>query len=138
MTSYGVLADLILVVHAGYALFVVGGQLLIVAGWVRGWGWTRAPAFRFTHLLAILIVVAQAWLGEACPLTVWEDALRRVAGEEGYETGFVRYWTGRLLFYSAPPWVFTLAYTAFAAAVAACLYFYPPKRRRVAKRRHGS
>jgi polyferredoxin len=127
---YAVTADLILVVHALFVLFVVGGQAAILAGWARGWRWTRSPVLRLAHLAAIGMVVAQAWLGEACPLTVWEDALRERAGQAGYGTSFIGYWLGRLLFYSAPAWVFTLIYSLFGLVVALTFLLYPPRRAR--------
>ena len=36
---YGALANVILILHVGYVLFVVGGLILILAGGVRGWQW---------------------------------------------------------------------------------------------------
>lgn len=126
----GVLADAIGLVHASFVLFVVGGQALILAGWARAWRWTRNPPFRTAHLAAIGFVVVQQWLGGVCPLTEWESALRHRAGGEGYDAGFIADWLDRLLYYSAPGWVFTLAYTAFAAGVALTFWFYRPRRSR--------
>lgn len=126
----GFLADFILVIHAAFVLFVVGGQALVLAGWAGGWHWTRSPLFRVGHLAAIAVVVVQSWTGTACPLTVWEDALRRAAGQAGYEGSFVGYWIGRVIFYSAPSWVFVLIYTLFGLAVAATFLLYPPRRGR--------
>ena len=124
----GLWADAIGITHALVVLFVVGGQALILAGWGLGWGWTRNPPFRVLHLAAIAVVIVQQWLGDVCPLTAWESALRRRAGAEGYETGFIADWIGRLLFYSAPGWVFTAVYTAFAALVALTFWFHPPRK----------
>jgi len=129
MENVRLFADLILIVHVAYAVFVVGGQVLIIAGWIRGWSWTRRPVFRLAHLAAIGVVVAQSWLGLSCPLTVWEDALRRATGQEGYAAGFIAHWLSRLLFWSAPAWVFTVIYTALGLLVAATFLLYPPRRR---------
>ena len=122
-------ADAVLVVHALFIVFVVGGQLLIVAGLVLGWGWVRNRAFRLAHLAAIAIVVLQAWLGVLCPLTVFENALRESAGETGYGRSFIEYWLHRVIFYEAEPWVFTVIYTVFGAVVAATWYFGRPRMR---------
>ncbi len=123
----GLLADVIGVTHALIVLFIVGGQALVLAGWGWGWAWTRGRVFRFAHLAAIGFVVAQQWLGAVCPLTLWESELRRKAGAEGLETGFIEYWLNALLYYSAPAWVFTAVYTAFGATVVATFVFYPPR-----------
>ena len=114
---YLVLADSILVVHFAFVAFVVVGFILILAGLWSGWRWVGSFRFRMFHLLAIGIVVAQAWLGMACPLTVWESMLRAKAGAAGYNVDFLQYWVHKILYFNAPAWVFALAYTIFAALV---------------------
>jgi hypothetical protein len=126
--DHGFWADAILIGHGLFVLFVVGGQALVLAGWGLGWQWTRNPPFRVLHLAAIGFVVIQQWLGEMCPLTAWESALRKEAGDAGYQAGFIADWVARLIFYAAPTWVFTTLYTSFAALVAASLWFHPPRK----------
>ena len=126
---YGVLADLVVAVHAAYVVFVVGGELAVLAGWLLGWGWTRNRVFRLLHLAAIALVVVEVLTGTLCPLTVLENHLRRLAGGEGYELSFIGYWLDRVLFYRAPGWVFTLAYASFGLLVALTFWRYPPGRR---------
>ena len=120
------LADLILIVHFAVVLFIVGGLALIWAGAGLGWRWVRHFWFRIAHLAAILFVAGEALLGIWCPLTVWEDALRGTRAE----TGFVARWVHRILFYSFPEWVFTIAYALFAFAVIATFYLVRPASRR--------
>jgi len=124
-TPYRSLADLVLALHFGIVVFVVGGLVLVVVGlrFVNGW-W-----FRLAHLVAIGIVVAQAWFGVVCPLTTLESWLRTQAGGAGYETSFIEHWVGRALYYDAPAWVFTAAYSLFAAAVVAVWWYFPPRRK---------
>ncbi|HVQ62262.1 MAG TPA: DUF2784 domain-containing protein, partial [Burkholderiales bacterium] len=69
------IADVILVVHALFVLFVVGGFVLILVG-AGSWGWVRNRTFRILHLAAIAFVTGEALLGVTCPLTLWEDWLR--------------------------------------------------------------
>ncbi len=126
--DYGFWADVIGVIHALFVLFVVGGQGLVLAGWGLGWTWTRNRVFRYAHLGAIGFVVVQQWLGQWCPLTLWESSLRRKAGGEGYEVGFIEYWLDALLYYAAPAWAFTAVYTAFGALVAVTFVFYRPSK----------
>jgi multisubunit Na+/H+ antiporter MnhB subunit len=113
--AYRVLADAVLVAHFAFAGFVVVGFALTLIGLGSGWGWVRNRWFRLAHLAAIGIVVAQAWLGRLCPLTVWENELRRRAGQDTYTETFVQHWLHRVLFYEAEPWVFTAIYTVFGA-----------------------
>jgi len=127
MVAYLILADLVAVVHAAYVLFVVVGLILIVAGIARGWEWIRGFRFRLAHLLAIAIVCAQWFAGVACPLTVLENRLREMGGATGYSHDFVAYWVDWLIFYDLPSWVFTIAYPAVGAAIAALFILAPPR-----------
>jgi len=47
------LADVVLVVHFAFVLFVVGGLALIWIGGAAGWQWVRGFWFRAAHLAAI-------------------------------------------------------------------------------------
>lgn len=125
---HALLADAVLLLHFGVVLFVVGGLVAIVAGNRLGWRWVNDWPFRIAHGLAIGIVVAQAWLGQDCPLTTLEAWLRVQAGQAPLERSFVEHWVGRLLYYEAPTWVFTLAYTVFGGLVVAAWWRYPPGR----------
>lgn len=122
----GLLADLVLVVHALFVAFVVGGQVAVLVGWARGWGWVRNPWFRGTHLVVIVYIVAQTWLGRLCPLTIWEARLRDAAGQAHHDESFIGYWLGELLFLDLPWWVFTVAYTAFGTLVVVSWVHFPP------------
>lgn len=121
-------ADIILLVHFAFVLFVVGGLALIWVGHAAGWPWVRNGWFRAAHLAAIVFVAGEALLGVACPLTVWEDALRQNAGGNAAHTSFIARWVHRVMFYRAPEWVFTLIYCVFALVVAATYWKIPPRR----------
>ena len=114
---HSLLADTILVVHFLFVVFVVFGFMLILLGLMAGWSWIHNRKFRITHLAAIGVVVLQAWFGQLCPLTVWENELRRLAGQSGYEQTFVEHWLHKFLFFQAEPWVFTMIYTGFGVLV---------------------
>ncbi|MCC5849982.1 MAG: DUF2784 domain-containing protein [Verrucomicrobia bacterium] len=126
-TVYLLAADAILFVHLLFVLFVVVSLLLILAGGIRGWAWVRNRRFRLLHFAAIGYVVVQAWLGMICPLTIWEMALRDRAGDATYTGGFIAHWMERLLYFEAPNWVFAVAYTLFAALVAASWIWVRPQ-----------
>ena len=127
MMLYRALADLVVFVHFSYVMFVVGGLILVLVGRVRGWRWIGNFWFRGFHLLAIVTVVLQAWMGVVCPLTTLENALRHRAGESVYPGSFIAYWVHDLLFVDAPPWVFTMAYSAFGILVVSVLLLAPPR-----------
>ena len=119
------MADAILVVHAAFVLFVVIGLPATWIGLAAGAPFARDPVFRSAHLAAIAFVVVETLLGYACPLTLWEDALR---GAEG-RGGFIERWVASWLFWRAPAWTFALAYCAFGAVVAWTWWRWPPRRR---------
>jgi hypothetical protein len=116
------LADAIVVVHFLIVLFVLAGVPLVYLGVALHWAWVRRWHWRLLHLGAILFIAAESLLGIACPLTVWEYDLR---GRQSTH-GFIERWVDGILFYDAPPWVFTIAYVAFAALVLATWILVPP------------
>lgn len=122
------LADIILSVHVLFILFVVGGQLLIMVGIFLNWHWIRNFYFRLLHFAAIAYVLLESLFGMMCPLTLWENALRREAGEGGYGESFIRYWVHKLVFYEAPGWVFTLVYLLFFSLVVISWVYARPQR----------
>lgn len=125
------LADLVLVLHAGFVVFVVGGLVAIWIGNGLGWAWVNGLRFRIVHAAAIGIVIVESWLGIVCPLTRLEQALRARGGAPGLAPGegFVEHWVSRLLFYDLPPTCFTIAYGLFGLAVVATWWRRPPTRR---------
>jgi hypothetical protein len=76
---FRVLADLVVVVHLGFILFVALGAVL-------AWRWRRLLRW---HLPAVVWGLGIVTVGFTCPLTPAEKNLRGRAGEQGYEGGFV-------------------------------------------------
>lgn len=129
LDAYQLLADAVLIVHFAIVLFVIGGLVFVVVGNLRRWHWVNRLWFRVTHLAAIGIVVAQAWLGRICPLTMLESWLREQAGQASYSATFVEHWVQRVLYFEAPPWLFAVAYTVFGILVLAAWWCFPPGRK---------
>ena len=85
---YRVLADLVVVLHGLFILFVVLGGLLVL----------RWPLLAWVH---IPCAVWGAWIefsGGICPLTPLENQLRRQAGEAGYAGGFIEHYLIPLIY----------------------------------------
>jgi hypothetical protein len=79
---YRLTADALVVVHAAFVLFVALGALLVLR-WPRA-AWVHLPA-----------AVWGSWIelsGRICPLTPMENRLRRMAGEGGYDGGFIEHY----------------------------------------------
>lgn len=124
---YEALADAVLALHVAIVLFVVGGLVFTVVGNWRAWRWANALWFRLAHLAAIVVVVAQSWLGVVCPLTSVEMGLRARARATTYSGSFIEHWLGRMLYFEAPAWVFTTVYSLFGLAVAVTWWCFPPR-----------
>lgn len=68
-------ADALVVIHLGFILFVMLGGLLLL----------RWPSLIWLHVPAVAWGVIVECLHLGCPLTLWENQLRRMAGQAGYE-----------------------------------------------------
>lgn len=129
MILYRILADLIVVLHAGFVAFVVVGQMVVLYGLARNRAWARAAWFRWLHLFSIAFVVLLSWLGATCPLTDLENSLRERGGQGGYPGDFISYWVRELLFYECSPWIFLVTYSVFGMVVLLTFLLAPPQRR---------
>lgn len=85
---YRILADLVLLIHAAFVLFVVLGGLLVIG----------RPRIAPWHLAALAwgsVVIGFGWI---CPLTPLENMLRPLAGQEGYRGGFIDHYVAMLIY----------------------------------------
>jgi len=134
---YLILADAILLAHALIVAFNVFSLPVIWLGSFLRWRFVRNFYFRAIHVLMMAYIALQAALGEICPLTNWENALRVQAGTDPqYATSFVGYWLQRLIFYQADERVFTIAYGIFFALVLFTLFAVKPNRPRWLRNSH--
>jgi hypothetical protein len=78
--GHGFWADVIVAFHTAYVAFIVVGLVAICVGALLRWGWVRNPWFRYTHLIAIVIVAGEAVLG----LSI-EHPRRREERSRGWE-----------------------------------------------------
>ena len=85
---YRLLADLVLVLHLGFVLFVVLGGLLVLR-----WRWAL-----WLHLPAAAWGALISFAGWVCPLTPLENYFRRLGGAAGYTGGFVEHYIVALLY----------------------------------------
>ena len=82
------LADLVLLVHLLFVVFVVVGGLLVL----------RWPRLAWVHVPVALYGALIEFAGFICPLTPLEVRLRRLGGEAGYEGGFVEHYVTAALY----------------------------------------
>lgn len=77
-----VLADVVLLIHFGFIVFVLFGGFLTM--W---WRWIP-----WVHLPAAIWAAALEFGGWICPLTPLENRLRQAGGEAGYPEGFLEHY----------------------------------------------
>jgi hypothetical protein len=75
-------ADLVLALHLGFIVFVILGGLLVI----------RYRLIAYVHIPAAVWGAFVEISGRLCPLTTWENGLRRSAGESGYAESFVEHY----------------------------------------------
>jgi hypothetical protein len=73
------LADALVALHFAFIVFVLFGGLLVL----------HRRAWSALHLPAVAWAAFVEFTATTCPLTPWENALRRRAGEAGYDGGFI-------------------------------------------------
>jgi len=81
-------ADALVVIHLGFILFVLLGGLLLL----------RWPRLLWLHLPAVAWGATVEFFHLLCPLTPWENQLRRAAGDAGYEGGFIEHYLIPLIY----------------------------------------
>ncbi|MFV3089123.1 DUF2784 domain-containing protein [Pseudomonas sp. GW6] len=81
-------ADALVVIHLGFILFVLLGGLLLL----------RWPRLIWLHIPAVAWGIVVECLHLGCPLTPWENQLRRAAGQAGYDGGFIEHYLIPLIY----------------------------------------
>ena len=76
---YALLADIVVVLHFLFIVYVIFGGVLVY----------RWPKSAWIHLPVAAYGVLIEFVGWTCPLTPLENRYRRLAGEAGYEGGFI-------------------------------------------------
>ena len=120
---YRLLADLVVLVHVGFVLFVALGGVAVL----------RWPGLAWAHLPAVVWGALIEIVGWVCPLTPLEVALRRLAGGAGYREGFLSHYVSAFLY---PPGLTRGAQTILGALVLATnavVYAEVVRRRRAAR-----
>jgi hypothetical protein len=85
---HAVVADLLLLTHALFVLFVLLGGALAL----------RHPRLAFWHLPAVVWGVVMELSGWVCPLTHLENRFRRMGGEAGYGGSCIGHYLEPLLY----------------------------------------
>lgn len=85
---YRAAADLVLITHFAFVLFVIFGGFLVL----------RWPRLAWVHVPVALYGAVIEFLGFVCPLTPLEIWLRHRGGEAGYSGGFIEHYITATLY----------------------------------------
>ena len=108
---YRLAADVTVLVHFAFIVFVMFGALLV----------RKRPVLKYAHWVALsygLLVEVFNWY---CPLTLFEQYLRQQAGKVGYERSFLVHYLDKLIYWDVPQWVL-IAGTAIVVALNIVFY----------------
>lgn len=115
------LADLVVLIHLAFVVFVVSGGLLV-------WKW---PRLAWLHVPCALWGAAVELGGWICPLTPLENSLRLRAGEAGYQGDFVARYVLPVLYPEGLTREMQLVFGAIVLAVNGAVYWRLWRRGRV-------
>jgi len=91
---WSLLADSLVVVHFAFTAFVVFGGFLT---WRWRWiAWVHLPALAWGCWVEVSHGI--------CPLTPWENHLRRLGGQAGYSGGFLAHYLHGVLYPAGLTW----------------------------------
>lgn len=120
---HALLADLVLIVHLGFILWVVLGGLAVL----------RRPRLAWLHLPCVTWGVAIELFGGYCPLTPLENHFRILAGQTGYAGDFIQHYLPALIYPAGLTRGIQIALGLFALTVNLAIYARLLKRRAAAK-----
>lgn len=117
------LADAVVVVHLTYLAFIpLGGMLAL-----------RWPRLIGLHLAAVAIGLVSITVGFDCPLTTWEQSLRRHGGQRPYTDGFVHHYLAGKVYPHGHEWAVQVVFAACVLASYAMILRRRSRRRRLTR-----
>jgi hypothetical protein len=128
--SYRIFADVIIVVHFLFILFMLSGFLFTVYALLFREKFLDFLLFRSLHLLGILYVASLTILGKYCPLTLLENELRsRVDVSSVYSGSFIVHYLENLIYPEVDPLVVQMPAVFIAIFTIVVFILKPPRRK---------
>lgn len=122
-----ILADLVVLVHFFWILFMLAGFILTLSGFF----WKRFFAmrlFRILHLFGIIYVTLLAILGEYCPLTILENNLRaKYNSSLTYPGSFIAHYLERVVYPDVNPLIIIIPTIFIVLFTIVIFILRPPK-----------
>ena len=127
---YSIAISTVYLVHLLYALIIVIGFFLIIAGFFARWKWVRNFTFRLIHLSMIGIVAFESVFNIECPLTWLEYKLMSLDHMRHSSMPFIAGMVNKVLYYNFPIWMFNAIYIALGITVFIVWFTIPPVRQK--------
>ncbi len=125
---YKILADIIVVMHFAWILFMLIGFIFTIAGFF----WKRffdRWLFRTVHLFGIIYVSTLALMGKYCPLTIWENTLRQEYDPNlTYPGSFMIHYAEKLVYPDINPLIIQIPTTFIAVFSILAFIIKPPQK----------
>ena len=118
------IADIVLILHFGFVIFITSGFFIIPIGYRLNWKWIINRKLRLFHFGMMAFVTLETLLGITCPLTVIENTIRDV--NQG--SLFVSYWIRQLIYWDVPKFVFLILYNLFLVWTLLLWKLCPPQK----------
>lgn len=113
------LAELLVLVHFAFILFVLFGGLLLL----------KWPRLAWLHLPAVIWGVVVEAMGWICPLTPLEIRFRLQAGQEGYSGDFLAHYLMPIIYPAGLNLEFQQVLAGFVIILNVVIYFFLFKKR---------
>jgi hypothetical protein len=120
---YSLLADLVLVLHLLFIVFVTAGGLLVL----------RRPKLAWLHLPAVVWGILIEWYRLPCPLTPLEKWALTQAGKLSYEGGFIGHYLMSIIYPGPMPLWLTLSLAVAVLLINLWYYLLLYRRHRSAR-----
>jgi len=96
--SPAILADIIVIIHFGWILFMLWGFVIAFCGLFRKDLFDKW-LFRTVHFFGMLYISILAVIDKYCPLTIWENELRQKHDPvSAYSGSFIVHYTEKLVY----------------------------------------
>lgn len=126
---YKLLADLIVVIHFVWIIFMLLGFLLTLQAFFYKKAFFDWFRFRIIHLIGIFYISLLSILGNYCPLTILENFLRsRYELNLVYPGSFIIHYLERLVYPAVNPLIIQIP-TAFIAVFTILVFIIRPPRK---------
>src|SRR3989338_4190805 len=123
---YKILADIIVLMHFAWILFMLWGFILTLWGFFHK-EFFEKWLFRTVNLFGIAYVSLLAIMGRYCPLTIWENALRaKYDSGLTYPGSFMIYYFEKFVYPDVNPLIIQIPTTFIAVFTVVVFIIRPP------------